>query len=339
MKGNAASRLLVSAFILLLLGVAPATATAGLFRAYLSINGNDANDCSFATPCRLLPAALAAANDGGEVWMLDSGNFNTGLVLVSKSMTILAIPGAQGSIVSTFDPGIRVTGTAIRVTLRNLSFRDLSGNADPGISFTSGASLFVEGCRFSAMSGVAISAFAPGGQLTVRDSVVRNNGSVGITISDSMTVAIDHVEIADNAVYGILIGDGAKVSISNSIISGSGDIGVYAQAVGAGGVVQVNIDRSALTGNFAPGFYANASGAGSVVRAVVSRSTLSQNGNDGVVSNGAGATVVIDGNTIAQQPTGTGVFNNGTILTRQNNVFSNNGLDNSGALPSPITPR
>lgn len=336
MNGACVLRFLPAACLLLLCAL---PAHAGLFRAYLSINGNDANDCSLANPCRLLPAALAAANDGGEVWMLDSGNFNTGLVLVSKSITILAVPGAQGSVMATGAVGIQVAGTGIRVALRNLSFRDLTGTGNPGVYFTSGAALLIEGCRFSAMAGEAIVAFAAGSQLTIRDSVVRNNGGSGIDISGSVTAAIDRVEVADNGGNGIMIADGAKVSISNSVVAGSANIGVFAQALSAGGVTQVNVERSALTRNSSPGFYANASGTGSVVQAVVSRSVLSQNGNDGAVANGAGATLVIDGNAIAQQPTGTATFTNGIILTRQNNVFNNNGLDHSGTTPSPLTPR
>src|SRR4051794_14557867 len=70
-----------------------------IFRAYLSVNGNDMNACTLPAPCRLLPAALAAVDAGGEIWMLDSANFNTSLVSVTKSVTILAIPGQLGSLV------------------------------------------------------------------------------------------------------------------------------------------------------------------------------------------------------------------------------------------------
>ncbi len=72
----------------------------GLFRAYLSQNGSDTNPCTLPAPCRLLPAALAAVKDGGEIWMLDSANFNVGVVDIAKSVTILAVPGALGSVVA-----------------------------------------------------------------------------------------------------------------------------------------------------------------------------------------------------------------------------------------------
>ena len=77
-----------------------ATAQAQLFRAYLASVGNDANPCTLAAPCRLLPAALTAVASGGEIWMLDSANYNSGTVTIGKSASILAVPGAVGSIVA-----------------------------------------------------------------------------------------------------------------------------------------------------------------------------------------------------------------------------------------------
>jgi hypothetical protein len=57
------------------------------------------NNCSLSTPCRLLPRA-AQTDINGEIWMLDSANYNTGTVVINKSVTILAIPGAVGSVVA-----------------------------------------------------------------------------------------------------------------------------------------------------------------------------------------------------------------------------------------------
>lgn len=54
--------------------LASGAAHAQLFRAYLAIGGSDSNPGTLPAPCRLLPAALNAVADGGEVWMLDSAN-------------------------------------------------------------------------------------------------------------------------------------------------------------------------------------------------------------------------------------------------------------------------
>jgi len=60
--------------LVILLAVLWGPAHAQLFRAYLAIGGSDSNPGTLPAPCRLLPAALNAVADGGEVWMLDSAN-------------------------------------------------------------------------------------------------------------------------------------------------------------------------------------------------------------------------------------------------------------------------
>src|SRR4051812_32948641 len=91
----------LQAFTLCVAALGAPSAQAQLFRAYLSISGNDTNPCTLQAPCRLLPAALAAVADGGEVWMLDSGNYNTSVVSINKSVSIIAVPGQVGSLVAT----------------------------------------------------------------------------------------------------------------------------------------------------------------------------------------------------------------------------------------------
>jgi hypothetical protein len=61
------------------------------------LDRGDTNNCTVGAPCRLLPAALAAVGSGGEIWILDSANYNTGPVTIGKSVSILAIPGAVGT--------------------------------------------------------------------------------------------------------------------------------------------------------------------------------------------------------------------------------------------------
>jgi hypothetical protein len=106
----------------------PAAAHAQLFRSYLARGGNDANPCTLPDPCRLLPAALAAVADGGEVWMLDSANYNATTVNVAKSVTILAVPGALGSVVAASGPAISIATAGVKVALRNLVIVPLPGS-------------------------------------------------------------------------------------------------------------------------------------------------------------------------------------------------------------------
>src|SRR5579863_2258690 len=84
-----------------LFAVSSAHATGTLQRAYVSSTGSDKHNCALASPCRNLNAALAAVQSGGEIWILDSGNFNDSspsTVTITQSVTILAIPGAAASV-------------------------------------------------------------------------------------------------------------------------------------------------------------------------------------------------------------------------------------------------
>ena len=99
-----ASTLLRATFALAVSLLLSTTANAQIFRAYVASTGNDANPCTLPSPCRLLPAALAASADGGEIWMLDSANYNTTTVTIGKSVSILAVPGAVGSVLAIGGP-------------------------------------------------------------------------------------------------------------------------------------------------------------------------------------------------------------------------------------------
>src|SRR4051794_27909227 len=101
------------------------SAHAQLFRAYLSVAGGDTKPRDGSFPCRLLPAALDAVATGGQVWILDSANFNTATVNVTKSVSIQALPGQTASIVATGGaPAMVVNAAGATVGLRNLTFTD-----------------------------------------------------------------------------------------------------------------------------------------------------------------------------------------------------------------------
>jgi hypothetical protein len=170
---------------------------AGLFRAYLSISGNDANPCTVQEPCRLLPAALNAVNDAGEIWMLDSANYNTSTVSITKSVSILAVPGAVGSVVANGGDAISINAPGSRVALRNLNVRPLSGSAN-GISVATVLHLFIDHAVFENLSSAVRGAAAV---VNITDSVFRAN-TTGLKVSQSggasLVISIDRASYIDN---------------------------------------------------------------------------------------------------------------------------------------------
>jgi hypothetical protein len=302
------TRALLRLFLALASGVAMLAATgasAGNFRSYLSVNGNDANPCTLPAPCRLLPAALAAANDGGEIWMLDSANFNTGTVGINKSVTILAVPGAMGSIVANAADAISINAAGVKVTLRNVAILNLSGTTNKGVSFVQGASLTVEGSEIYGLN-TGVAASAAGGIVTIKDTTIRDN-ETGVAIAGSMRGQLLNSTLLNNLTAGMSASNGAAIAVSGTAISGGGT-GVLASAASST-TTQVALSASALSGNVTA-VQAIASTGADTAQVMLNNVTFTQNGS-GVAITGATA----------------------SVFSRQNNAFKFNTADiGSGAL-------
>jgi hypothetical protein len=248
-------------------------ANAGLFRTYLSLNGSDANACTLSAPCRLLPAALAAVNDGGEIWMLDSANFNTATVGITKSVTILAVPGALGSVVANGGDAISINTAAAMVTLRNVVILNLSGLNNNGISFSQGAELTVEGSELYGLNN-AMSLTAAGSVVTIKDTTIRDNTTTGVTVTGAVKVQLRNAAVLNNG-GGVIAANGAAVAIAGSAISGN-TTGVQSSASGST-TTQVALSGSTISGN-TTGLQVTAATGADTAQAMINKMTLSQNG-------------------------------------------------------------
>lgn len=247
-------------------------ASAGLFRAYLSVNGKDTNSCTVQQPCRLLPAALAAVNDGGEVWIVDSANFNTDTVSVTKSVTILAIPGALGSIVAPPSaPALNVNAAGTSVTLRNLNVRDLNGqNANTGIRLQAGASVRIENCEIYGVAfGIVLE--TAGAATTIVNTTIHDT-EVGIIAIDANHVSVDGLSASNNNVAVNAV-NSAHVTVSNSNLTANG-LAIRADASG-GALTVVDVARSTVSATAAgsTGFTVSA-GSGNVAEIFVHSTTV-----------------------------------------------------------------
>lgn len=216
-------RLLLIAGLVLLSSV---SAHAQSQRTFVSTGGVDNPNCFLSTPCRTFTAAIAAVGSGGEVVTLDSGGY--GAVTIGKSVTVLAPAGVYAAIAASSGNAITVTvGSSDTVILRNLQLYGQGG--DIGISFTTGGELFVERCVVHGFAGTGISALAFGTSVFVNDSVVRNNGTYpqgqGLHVS-SASASVDGSVFTGN-VLGVHAGNGSTVSLSRTLVAGSGIYNVY----------------------------------------------------------------------------------------------------------------
>src|SRR5919199_6894899 len=110
----------LGALLALALGASPAQAQ--LARTFVSAaNGNDANDCNRATPCRTFQTAHDKTFDQGEITVLDPGGY--GAVTITKSIAIINDGvGEAGVLVSGGATGIIINAPAAAyVSLRGLT--------------------------------------------------------------------------------------------------------------------------------------------------------------------------------------------------------------------------
>ena len=233
--------------------LACSAAQAQLFRAYLASTGNDANPCTLQQPCRLLPAALTAVANGGEIWMLDSANYNTSTVTINKSTAILAVPGVVGSIVAQNNgPAIDITADNLTIALRNVVIGPVAGQilGTNGVQMSGASVLTIENSLIANLPNDGV--FVDGaGKLQLTNTTLRNNGGWAVRIhGESASATLANVQMLSNGSGVMAVGSGdqeTRVSIIDSLISGGSD-GVYALAacLSAGPVTRVSVTRSTV---------------------------------------------------------------------------------------------
>lgn len=345
------------------------TAAQALPQTFVSASGNDANTCGRAAPCRTFSGALPKTAIGGEIIVLDAGEY--GPVTIAKALKITAV-GVYAGVSATSGSAVAMNG-GTTVVLRGLT---ITGNgAANGIAVTAGNTLHVEDCVISGFTARGIS-FTAAGRLFVKDSFVRNNTNNGIYVapgSGTAIASIDHCRMEKNG-YGVRADGGpgrsAQVTIRDSLAADNTTSGFYAtgttalmnvfdsQAVYNGGTgfyaisgAQLNAHHCLSANNANNGFTASTQGVVSAKDCTAANNTangmasvssskmnieggeLVNNGNSGLsVSGGATALIsdtMVTGNNVGLKNDSA---NPGTLQTFGNNQVSNNTTDKSGVI-------
>ena len=197
-------------------GVAGATAQRTFVASY-GLPGNTASNCSIIKPCRAFAEAISVTTAGGEVIVLDSAGY--GPVTITQSVSITAPPGVYAGISVFSGTGIIVFGAGIDVALRGLSVNGLGGAT--GIANVVSATLVIERCSVTGMTAEGIFVAAPGGLLTITDTIVTNNNQKGINFSDlanpnTVSASLARVRSEYNLGSGLYVGAGARVRVQDS---------------------------------------------------------------------------------------------------------------------------
>jgi len=185
--------------ITIFLAAASPVVAATLARTYVSTTGADTNACDRATPCLSLAAALFHTSSGGEVDILDSGDY--GPVVITHPVTV----DGGGSLVTTDFVSINSTGSVI---LRNFA---VASTISEGVIVAGSPSLRVEHVSIGSAPGASLQygVLCAGGTCSLDDVLIQNahNGGSGAAI------AVD--------------GAGVKALVTRCTLIGS-DIGIVA---------------------------------------------------------------------------------------------------------------
>lgn len=204
---------------LFIITVSPAILHAQATRVWVSEYGDNANPCSRTAPCRTFAGAITKVAAGGEISVLDHGEF--GALSITKSI-IISGDGVLAGITTTGN-GISINGNNIAVTLRNLSLLFTgTGNTASGINYINGSTVTIENCTIQNFPTGIKAGLSADGLLTVKNTNVRSTfqGSVGISVNTSaglIKANIDRAELNDS--IGVVASGNSVAVVSNSIIS------------------------------------------------------------------------------------------------------------------------
>ena len=275
--------------------------------------GNDANtvnNCSLAQPCRNFNAAVGVVAAGGEVVALDSGGY--GATTISKAVTLTSPSGVYAAITALTAGSSAITVSAAgtdTVVLRGLTLTGLGGLN--GINVTSVGNLQVEGCVVSGFTanGILVNLTADGSYVFIKDTVVRNNATMGVFITTStgtVTASIDNSRSERNS-NGFYASNNSRVTINRSVASANSSSGFVAFSNALGTPAELSCEECVSSNNL-NGFV------GSTV-------------SDGV------ATIRVSHSTATNNTFGFGQLSTGVFESLGNNlVRGNSGGDTNGTI-------
>jgi hypothetical protein len=302
---------LATATAVLAFGLAALPASALSTRTFVSATGADSGACTRAAPCRMLSYAHTQTSPGGEIDILDTAGY--GALTITKSISIVNPGGVEAGILASAG-GNAITiaaGTNDVISLRGLTLEG-AGSGAVGIKLTSG------------------------GHVTILDSVVRGFTSEGINISPSSLSTTFHIAntlVSHNSVYGIKIAPSGTGTVDGSMdhiaTNRNGDTGIHVSgALTTGVLMNVSITNSVISGNGSVGVKCDSAASHATTQVIVINSSVTHNGI-GVITTGPAnvpAAMWVGSSSVSFNGTG---FNNVTgsterLLSYGNNVVAGN---------------
>ena len=204
--------------------VAPAIAGATSIHTYVSGLGNDSGGCGRAAPCATFNYAYGQTTAGGEITVLDPGDY--GNLRIEHALTIRAKPTEGVIHYQGGEEAIYVgAGATDTVVLDGLTLDGAGGpSGASGILIGSGKFTYILNCsiqNFNNGYGVDMESGTPGARVFIRNSTILRNFT-GVVVSNSNVLSVENTLIDGNSSYGANAnGSGAILGVFNSVINAS----------------------------------------------------------------------------------------------------------------------
>lgn len=158
------------------------TSEAQVARVFVSVNGNDSNDCLLpSTACRTLNGGVSKVDTGGEVILVDTGSYAGATITKSVKINV-----PSGNVAFSGLP-ITINAPGGVVVLRGLTMKALTPGSGTGIDVLAASAVFIENCVVDGWAnGVSM---LVAGELFVKDSTIRNNAGFGLVVVNAGTIA------------------------------------------------------------------------------------------------------------------------------------------------------
>jgi hypothetical protein len=308
MRNSMQLRILGTALLALLATASLAHAQAT--RTWVSGVGDDANPCSRTAPCKTFAGAISKTAPCGEIDVLDPGGF--GALTITKCISIEADGVIAGVLVSGTNGFIVAAGPGDNVMIRGLTFDGL-GTGLNAIRITTAGKVYIQNCQINNFNteGIDFEPTNTGAELFVTNTTIRDNGNFSLNTGGGVLIkpsggasanaTLTDVHIQGNLV-GLLVQDGAAVTMKDSEAAGNKFAGLNVTTTGTAGNLFLN----------------------QVVAA--------NNGSSGVTTTGGLSTIRLSEATITGNATGANV-STGVIASFGNNyIAGNTTIDISGTL-------
>lgn len=284
----------------LLLTLSSVAANAQAAKTWVSGVGNDANPCTRAQPCATFDHALGQTMAGGEIDVLDPGDF--GFAFITKAISIINDGAGDAGILRNGAMQIEA-GISDVVYLRGLVLNG-TGTGGNGIIVNNAQSVTIENCVIQGYNAGIEVLNQNSMTLKIHDNTITNN-QIGVFLQPAGTgilyASIDHSRIDNNGTGVVLRGNTGNIfaGVSESSMSMNAQNGLLLQSGPAS--VNANVFQDAFVANGQIGVKADQSFGGNAT-ALVGQSMFADDGGGAVAGVAGGSVLTLQNNQVTGAP-------------------------------------